>query len=128
MHFRTEMMLGVVAVIEENPIVNLPVATYAPRDWFVRVSAIVTEISIQVAEAMTQVEEGQKKQHVTPIDKSDRVCWNNKRHRDQHANEGSEFDCGPTDIGASALCQFAFYRCGIVAKTREQDIDPRGFC
>ncbi len=81
MHFRTEMMLGVVAVVEEKPIVNLPIATYAPRDRFVRVSAVVTEISIQVTEAMTQVEEGQKEQHVTPIDKSDRVCRNNKRHK-----------------------------------------------
>src|SRR5207244_11397224 len=73
MHFRTKMMLRVVAVIEENPIVNHPVATYAPRDWFVRVSAIVTEISIQVAEAMTQVEKGKKKQHVTTIVNTERA-------------------------------------------------------
>src|SRR6266699_217724 len=81
MHFRTEMMLGVVAVVEENPVVNLPVATYAPRDRLVRVSAIVTEISVQVAEAMAQIEEGQKEQHVAPINKGDRVCWNNKCHQ-----------------------------------------------
>src|SRR5881394_2432695 len=81
MHFRTEMMLGVVAVVEENPVVNLPVATYAPRDRFVRVSPIVTEVSIQVAEAMAQVEEGKKEQHVTPVDKADRLRRNNKRHR-----------------------------------------------
>jgi hypothetical protein len=81
MHFRTEMMLGVVAVVEENPVINLPVATYAPRDRFVRISAIVTEISIQVAEAMAQVEEGQKEQHVPPINKADRVCRNNKCHQ-----------------------------------------------
>src|SRR5438445_7308532 len=80
MHFRTEMMLGVVAVVEENPVVNLPVATYAPRNRLVRVSAIVTEISIQVAEAMAQIEEGQKEQHVSPINKGDWVCRNNKRH------------------------------------------------
>src|SRR5437763_10486821 len=81
MHFGTEMMLGVVAVVEENPIVNFPVATYAPRDRFVRVSAIMTEISVQVAEAMAQIEEGQKEQYVSPINKGDRVCRNNKRHQ-----------------------------------------------
>src|SRR5207302_698133 len=80
MHFRTKMMLGVVAVVEEDPIVNLPVATYAPCDRFIRVSPIVTEVSIQVAEAMSQVEEGKKEQHVTPVDKADRVRRNNKRH------------------------------------------------
>src|SRR5438105_15834961 len=99
MHFRTEMMLGVVAVVEENPVVNLPVATYAPRDRLVRVSAIVTEISVQVAEAMAQIEEGQKEQHVAPINKGDRICWNDKRHQKEHANERGELDCAPTDVG-----------------------------
>ena len=80
MHFRTKMMLGVVAVVEEDPVVNLAVATYAPRDRFVRVSPIVTEVSIQVAEAMAQVEKGKKEQHVTPVDKADRVRRNNKGH------------------------------------------------
>src|SRR5438045_9619391 len=73
MHFRTKMMLGVVAVVKENPVVNLPVATYAPRDRLVRVSAIVTEISVQVAEAMAQVEEGQKEQHGEPIHKGSQI-------------------------------------------------------
>src|SRR5438067_12185159 len=80
MHFRTEMMLGVVAVVEENPVINLPVATYAPRNRFIRVSSIMTEVSIQVAEAMAQIEEGQKEQHVAPINKGDRVCWYYKSH------------------------------------------------
>src|SRR5438874_12637282 len=71
MHFRTEMMLGVVAVVEENPVVTLPVATYSPRDRFVRVSAVVTEISIHVAEAVAHVGARQEEQHVTPMDNSD---------------------------------------------------------
>ena len=74
------MMLGVVAVIEEDPVVNFPVATYAPGDRFVRVSPIVTEVSIQVAQAMAQVEKRKKEQHVTPVDKADRVRRNNKGH------------------------------------------------
>ena len=81
MHFGTEMMLGVVAVVEENPIVNFPIATYAPRNRFIRVSSIMTEVSIQVAEAMAQIEEGQKEQHVAPINKGDRVGWNDKSHQ-----------------------------------------------
>src|SRR4029077_3948211 len=95
MHFRAKMMLDVIAVVEEDPVVNLAVATYAPRDRFVRVSPIVTEVPIQVAEAMAQVEKGKKEQHVTPVDKADRVCRNNKGHHQQHANKRSELDCAP---------------------------------
>ena len=54
------MMLGVVAVVEEDPVVNFAVATDAPGDRFVRVSPIVTEVSIQVAEAVAQIKKGRK--------------------------------------------------------------------
>src|SRR5438552_18073271 len=116
MHFRTKMMLCVVAVVEEDPVVNLPVATYAPRDRFVRVSPIVTEVSIQVAETMAQVEKRKKKQHVTPVDKTDRVRRNNKRQHQYDANKRCELDCAPADIGVSPLDYVAFDHCWVIAK------------
>ena len=42
-HFRTEMMFGVVAVVEENPVIDFPVAAHAPGDRFVRVAAVMPE-------------------------------------------------------------------------------------
>ena len=61
MHFRAEMMLGVVAVVEENPIIKLPVTTHSPGDRLIWVSTIVAEVSIQVAEAMAEIKERQEK-------------------------------------------------------------------
>ena len=68
MHFWTEMVLGVIAVVEEKPVVNLAVATHAPRDRLVWIAAVMTKKPVQIAEAMAEIKEGQKKENdVAPI-------------------------------------------------------------
>src|SRR5881394_198347 len=103
MYFGPEMMLGMVAIVEENPVVDLPIATHSPGDWLVRISAVVTEVSIQVAETMAQIEKGKKKQHVTPVNEPDRVRRNDQRHQEQYANKRRQLDCAPPHIRASAF-------------------------
>src|SRR3982751_3546697 len=103
MHLGPEMMFSVVAVVEENPIVKLAVTTYSPGNRFVGISAIVTEISIQIAETVAEIEERKKEQHVTPVDQAHWLCWHNDRHGEKHTNKGCELDRAPVHIGISAL-------------------------
>ncbi len=48
MDFRAEVMLGVVAVIEPDPIVELVVTAHAPRDRLIGIATVVAIIAIQV--------------------------------------------------------------------------------
>src|SRR4051812_41284780 len=95
MHLGTEMMLGVVAVVEEEPIVNLAVIADAPRDRLVGIPAVVAKVTVQVAEAVPQIKEGQEKQHVAPVDKMDRPGRNDQRHGQQNGDEYRELDRSP---------------------------------
>jgi hypothetical protein len=45
-HFRAKMMFGMVTVIEKEPIIELAIAAHAPGDGFVRIAAIVPEITV----------------------------------------------------------------------------------
>jgi len=53
MHFRPEMVLGVIAVVKEEPVVDFAVAAHAPGNRFVRVRAVMAIITVQVTEAVT---------------------------------------------------------------------------
>ena len=45
-HFRAEMVLGVVTVVEEQPIIDFSVAAYAPGNRFIRVRPVMTIIAV----------------------------------------------------------------------------------
>src|ERR1700736_5681406 len=55
MHFRPEMMFGVVAVKEPDPVIEFVVTAHAPRDRFVRVAAVMPVVTIQVGEAVAKI-------------------------------------------------------------------------
>src|SRR6266446_6280933 len=59
-HLRTKMMLGVVTIIEKEPVVDFAVAAHAPRDRLVRISAVMPVITIQVTKAMAEIEKRQE--------------------------------------------------------------------
>ena len=67
MHLGPEMMFGVVTVEEPDPIVELVVTADAPRDWFVRVAAVMAVVTIQVGKAMTEIPKAEKEKDVMPI-------------------------------------------------------------
>ena len=45
-HFWTEMVLGVISVVEEEPVVNFPVAADAPGNRFVGVRTVMTIVAV----------------------------------------------------------------------------------
>src|SRR5207253_3484753 len=106
MHFRTEMMFGVVSVVEEKPIIDFPVAAHAPRHRFVRVRAIVPVIPIQITEAVAEIEKRQEiKKHVTPVE---------QEHHKQGGGERSQLEVAPKEIAVAPLAQFAADRADVV--------------
>src|SRR6516165_1925856 len=69
MHFRPEMMLGVVPVIEPKQIVRFRVGTDSPRDRLIRVASIVEKETIQVGAALAEIVERQKEKPELPVQK-----------------------------------------------------------
>src|SRR2546430_7171149 len=67
MHLGPEMMFGVVTIKEPDPIVELVVATNAPGDWLVRVTAVMPVITVQEGKAMAEVPEDEEIQDVVPV-------------------------------------------------------------
>src|SRR5438105_15876243 len=77
------MMFGVIAVIEKEPVINFAVTAHAPGNGLIRVGAVMAEVTIQVAKAMAEVKERQKKQIELQVNKRNRPA----RYTDTHCNK-----------------------------------------
>src|SRR5438094_10000481 len=60
MHFGPEMVLGMVAVVEEQPIVDSSVAAYTPGDRFIGICTIMPIVAVEITKAVTQIPERQE--------------------------------------------------------------------
>ena len=67
MNFRPEMVLGVIAVKEPDPIVKFMIAAHAPSHRFLRVAAIVPIVSVQIGKAVTEIPKREKETDVVPV-------------------------------------------------------------
>ena len=67
MHLRPEMMLGVVAVVEPDPVVELVVAAHAPGDRLVGIAAVVPVVAVQIGKAVAEVIKRKKETNVVPV-------------------------------------------------------------
>src|SRR5439155_447630 len=95
MHFRPEMVFGVVAVVEKEPVVDFSVAAHAPGDWFVRVRAVVAIVTVQITETMAEIpERNHKEDHVSPIE---------EKHHQQGDGECGQFDISQNKSPLSRL-------------------------
>src|SRR5262245_34053670 len=72
MHFWTEMMLGVIAVVEEKPVINFSVAAHAPGNRFIGIRAIMAVITVQITEAVAEVPKRQEINYEPPVDEVNR--------------------------------------------------------
>src|SRR5947208_14921556 len=67
MHFGAEMVLGMVAVVEKQPIVDSSVAAYTPGDRFFGFCTIMPIVAVEITKAVTQIQERQEiKDDVSP--------------------------------------------------------------
>src|SRR5436189_750141 len=60
MHFRPEMLLGMIAVVEKQPVVDFSVAAYPPGNRFIGICAIMAIVAVEITEAVAQVPERQE--------------------------------------------------------------------
>src|SRR5206468_12517644 len=67
MNFGAKMVLGVIAVVEEKPVIDFSVAAHAPRDRFIRVRSVMPVVTVQVTETMSEVPERREKQDEPPV-------------------------------------------------------------
>ena len=73
MHFGPEMVLGMVAVVEKQPIVDSSVAAYTPGDRFIGICTIMPVVAVEITEAVTKVPERQEIQHESPVNEMNRI-------------------------------------------------------
>src|SRR4029077_4585147 len=119
MHLRSEMVLGVITVVEEEPVIDFAVAAHAPCNRFVRVRAVVAVITVQITEAMTEIPKRQKiKNHIAPVE---------EEHHEQRRSERCQFEISPEHITIAAFTQFLADGPYIVAEKAEENIPPRTF-
>src|SRR3984893_16416027 len=119
MHFRPEMVFGVVAVVEEEPVVDFSVTAHAPGDRFVGVSAVMTVVAVQITEAVAEIPERHKiKNHVSPVE---------EKHREERDCEGGQLKVSPDNVVVAALAKFFADRADIISEETFENIAPRTF-
>src|SRR5438034_6008240 len=112
----TEMVLGVIAVVEEEPVIDFSVAAHSPRNRLVGVGSVVPVVAIQVTKTMAEIPERQEKQHETPVYEMNRIGGDNDSHHQQRRCERSQFDVAPEMIAVVPFSQFFSNRADIIAE------------
>lgn len=115
-HFRPEMMLGVVAVIKPGPVVELVVAAHAPGEGFIRVSAVVAIIPVQIREAMAEVIKRNQETDVVPVEDSE---------HNERAHEQDKFGDSPERFPRVPAFQFFEDCLGIFPEEVEEGVFKR---
>src|SRR2546422_6318144 len=119
MYFWTEMVLRVIAVVEEEPVINFSVAAHAPGNRLVGIRAVMPVIAVQIAQAVAEIPKREEiKNHITPIE---------KEHHEQRRSECRQLEVAPEKIAIPALAQLAFDRTDVVAKETQKHVAPRVF-
>ena len=117
MYFGAEMVFGVIAIVEEKPVINFSVTAYAPGDRFVRVRAVMAVVAVQITEAVAEIPEGHEiKNHVSPI---------KEKHGEERDRERGELEISPNHIVVITFAQVFSDRADVVAKETEKNVAPR---
>ena len=66
-HLGTEMMLGVVAVVEPEPVVELVITADTPGNRLVGIAPIMEIVAVEVGKAVAQVIKGQEEDDEVPV-------------------------------------------------------------
>src|SRR5438876_11684240 len=68
-HFGPEMMFRMIPVVEEEPVVNLPIAAYSPRNRLVGIGTVMAKVAVQITEAVSEVKKRQKEEkNIAPVE------------------------------------------------------------
>jgi len=127
MHLWPEMVLGVITVVEEEPVIDFPVAAHAPCNRFVGIRAVMPVIAVQITKAVAEIPKRQEKEHEPPVDEVNRFRWHNDRHHEERRRERRQLDIAPEMIAVIAFAQFSADRADIVTEETQEHIAPWTF-
>src|SRR5215470_11603236 len=121
----TEMVLGVIAVIKKQPVVNFSVTAYAPRNRLVRIRPIVPVIAIQVTKTMAEIPERQEIQDESPVNEMNRIGRDDNRHDQKCCGECRQFQIAPEIVAVVSFPEIIADRANVVAKETQKNVSPR---
>src|SRR5262245_30411892 len=127
MHFWTEMMFGVISVVEKQPIVDFSVAAHSPRDRLIGVRPVVSVIAIQVTKTMAEIPERQEIHDESPVNEMNRIRGYDDRHDQKRRGECRQLKVSPEIVAVLPFLQVLANRADIVAEETQKNIAPRIF-
>src|ERR1044072_6934032 len=120
MHFGSEMVLGMVTIVEKQPVVDFSIATYAPGNRLIGICSIMPIVAIEITKAVAEVPERQKiKNDVAPV---------KQEHHEKRDRERCQFEIAPEKISVLAFAQFFPDRRYVVAEKAQKHVAPWIFC
>ena len=116
MHFRSEMVLGMVTIVEKQPVVDFSVAAYAPGDRFIRIRSIMPIVTVKITEAVAEVPERQEiKNDVSPVE---------QEHYEERGRERRELEVTPEYIAILPFAKFSANCADVVTKETQEYVSP----
>lgn len=116
MDLRPEMMFRVIAVIEPRPVIEFLVAADSPRNRFIRVTAVVPVIAVQVGKAMAEIIKRNQETDVVPVEDTE---------GDKRPDKQAELQHSPKSFARIFPFQFFENRHGILTKETEKSVLER---
>jgi hypothetical protein len=111
-----EMMFGVVAIKEPDPVIELVVAAHAPGDRFIGIAAVMAVVTIQVGEAMAEIPKAAEENNVMPVQDAE---------RGECAKKENDLDDAPISFSAVFTPDTLKNGFGIVAEKAEEHVAQR---
>ena len=116
MHFGPEMVFGMIAVVEKQPVIDFSVAAYAPGDRFIGIRSIMPIVAVEIAKAVAEVPERQEiKNDIAPV---------KQEHHEKRDRERCQFEVAPEKIAFVAFAQFFTDGPYVVAKETQENVAP----
>ena len=116
MHFGPEMVFGMVAVVEKQPVIDFSVAAYAPGDRFIGIRSIMPIVAVEIAKAVAELPERQEiKNDIAPV---------KQEHHEKRDRERCQFEVAPEKIAFVAFAQFFPDGPYVVAKETQEHVAP----
>src|SRR5262245_9013770 len=127
MHFWTEMVLGVITIVEEQPVIDFSVTAHAPGNRFVGIGSVMAIVAVQITETMTEIPERQEKQNESPVNEMNRIRRNDDRHDQESCGESRQLKLPPNIVAVLSFLKVLANRADIITKETQKNIAPRVF-
>src|SRR5947207_15794662 len=85
MHFWTEMMFCVVAIVKPGPVIDLAIGAHTPGNRLVGIASVMPIVAVQIREAVTKIPKRQEKTDVMPVKNTEHNKRGDKARQLEHS-------------------------------------------